>query len=435
MFYYFYLQSNDMEEAFLHFVWRYQHLNARELFAHNGQSVTVFQPGYKNTHAGPDFSDAKIKIGDIVWNGHVEIHVFASDWERHGHQKDAAYENVILHVVWKNDAEVHRMDGSPIPVLELQHLVDQQLIEKYRQLTTTGDEILCRKFMPQVPDITRMSMLDKVIAERLKVRAHRIFRQVALTGNDWEEIAWRMLCANFGFQTNKEAAQTLGKSMPLRILKKERGNLQVLEALLFGQAGFLDGEAADDYQSELKHAYAFRQKKYELHRRLDRHQWKFLRLRPANFPTVRIAQLAALVHVHSNIFSLMVDFSSPSALKKSLSVTQSAYWHQHYDFAKTPKSPMGLLGVSSAENIIINTVAPLLFAYGRHRDDETLKDKAIQLLGDIRAEKNAIITRWKSAGVEIGSAFDTQALLELYKSYCLKKRCLECAMGIKIIKE
>lgn len=424
-----------MEEAFLHFIWQFQHLESKELFAHNGSSITILRPGVKNTHAGPDFKDAKIQIGDIIWNGHVEIHVFAKDWQRHGHHQDAAYDNVILHVVWKNDAEVRRIDGTVIPALELQRLVDLHLHDNYKQLIAGTDDILCRKFLPTVPEITRLSMLDRVLTERLKHRSQEIFRQVALTGNDWEEIAWRMLCINFGFKTNQFVSGELGKSVPIKILKKEPDNLVAIEALLFGQGGFLAGRSDDAYFKRLQKEYAFRQKKYHLEPGLDRHQWKFLRLRPANFPTVRIAQLAALVRKQSNIFSFMVDFLSPKDLKQSLTVSQSEYWKDHYDFEKKSKSPMGSLGVASIENIVINTVAPLLFAYGMHRDDENLKNKAVKLLVEISAEKNAIIDKWMSAGMQITSAFDTQGLLELYKNYCLKKGCLNCALGIKIIRK
>ncbi len=422
-----------MEESFLHFIWKFQYLNNRDVETHAGQKIIVLHPGYHNNDAGPDFSNAKIKIGEIVWNGNVEIHINAKDWNRHNHQHDKAYGNVILHVVWKNDISICRKDKSIIPALELKNIVDEQLVLNYYKLFEPGNDILCSRFLPDVKPITSYSMLDKTLAQRLEAKSEKIFREIALTGNDWEEIAWRMLCSNFGFKTNSLPFFELGKSLPLKILKKEAPNLKTIEALLFGQAGFLEEDLNDPYFAELKNEYQFKQKKYNLDRRLDKHQWKFLRLRPANFPTIRIAQMAALISSQANLFSFFMDYNSIPKLKNELTVEQSVYWIKHYNFGKEFKSQAGRLGVSSIENILINTVAPLLFAYGIHKDQEELKEKSMELLASIKPESNSITKKWKASGLAIKTAFDSQASIELYNAYCLRKRCLNCAIGTEII--
>ncbi|NJN27663.1 MAG: DUF2851 family protein [Cyclobacteriaceae bacterium] len=422
-----------MEEAFLHFIWNFQHFNSRDLFSDSGQRITVFHPGFKNSDAGPDFKNAKIKIDDVVWNGHVEIHINAQDWVRHKHQHDEAYNNTILHVVWNNDAAISRQDGTSIPSLELKHIVGERLILKYTKLFEPQAAILCARFMDEIKPITLHSMMDKVLAQRLEDRSNSIFREIAFTENDWEEITWRMLCRNFGFKTNAYPFYELAKSTPLKMLKRESGQLATLEAILFGQAGFLEEEGQDEYHLRLKSEYEFKKRKYGLERALDKHQWKFLRLRPANFPTLRLAQLAALIHRQPNLFSLFIDSESFLDLKNELSIEQSPYWIKHYLFGKPSKTHSKKLGKSAIENLLINTAAPLLFAYGIHQDREELKDRALHWLASIRSEQNAITGKWIDIGLKVNTAFDSQALIGLFNSYCLKKRCLSCAVGVEVL--
>jgi hypothetical protein len=423
-----------MEEAFLHFIWKYQQFDHSSMRTVDGLEISVFEPGHKNTDAGPDFRNAKIKIGDITWNGSIEIHVMASDWRKHNHQNDPAYENVVLHVIWKNDEFARRKDATAIPALELHKRIDENLLLRYRQLLTPENDILCQNHLSRINMLTRYSMMDNALARRLEAKSNMIFRDIALTNHNWEEIAWRLLARNFGFKTNAESFRDLAKSLSVKILKKESDNLLVIEAMLFGQAGFLDENPVDEYQHSLKQEYSFRTKKYGLVKRLNRHQWKFLRLRPPNFPTVRIAQLAKLISDHPNIFSLFTDYNSHRELINELATEQSQYWLSHYDFGKTAKSSIGKLGSSSIENILVNTVAPLLFAYGIHKDNEDLKEKATELLGELKAENNSIISRWKAAGFEVNSAFDSQALIQQFNEYCNKKQCLNCHIGADIIR-
>ncbi len=422
-----------MEESLLHFIWRFQHFKSRKLTATDGSEVSVLHPGVGNPHAGPDFAQAKIRIGDIVWNGHVEIHIRASDWNRHGHQHDEAYDNVILHVVWENDENVMRRDGTTIPALELKGIVDDKVIDNYHNLMRPEDEVLCGRFLQSVKRITIYNMLDRALTERLKKKSDRIFREIALAGNDWEEIAWRMLCRNFGFKTNAEPFYELGKSLPVKILKKEAHVPLAVAALLFGQAGFLDEDREGEYFLVLKKEYGFKKKKYRLEKRLEKHQWKFLRLRPPNFPTIRLAQLAALIASHPNLFSFFIHWEKAKDLLDGLATKQSAYWQKHYNFSLKANKPLGSLGKASRENILINTAAPLLFAYGMHKDDEELKEKAVRLLTAVKAEQNHLTRKWTAAGWQIRSAFDSQAVIELFTEYCGRKRCLSCAIGAEII--
>lgn len=423
-----------MEESFLHFIWKFQHFERQDILTDSGLRVSVFEPGHKNSDAGPDFKNARIRIGEIVWSGHVEIHVNASDWNRHRHQDDPAYNNVILHVVWKNDSESRAQDGNAIPVLELKNRIPHSLLARYRALLTPETEILCAGQIGNVRQITVYNMIDQALARRLQTRAQAIFREIGLTNQDWEEIAWRMLAKNFGFKTNAETFLHLAKSIPVKILKKESHDLIAIEALLFGMAGFLDGQPVDEYQERLTREYVFKSKKYNLEQRLSRHHWKFLRLRPPNFPTIRIAQLAGFVAGNSGLFTLFIDqVKSPDHLKL-LAMSQSEYWHRHYDFGLKSKVSIGQLGRQSIENIVINTIAPLLFAYGWHQDNEQMKEDAAQLLTLLKPEKNSIISKWQSAGVKAKSAFDTQALIEQFNQFCIKKQCLNCPVGVEIIR-
>lgn len=423
-----------MEESFLHFIWKFQQLNSRELQSQTGAKITILDPGFKNQDAGPDFKNAKIKIGEILWNGNVEIHVNAADWYRHNHQVDDAYDNVILHVVWKNDDVIKRKDQTIIPALELKNIVDEKLILNHDRFFESRNEILCKRYLNKTKPITIHNMMDKVLAERLEQKSNLIFKEIAFTDNDWEEISWRIFCKNFGFKTNADSFYDLGKSTPFKLLKKESDSLQNIEAILFGQAGFLEDDYSDDYFSSLKKEYFFRQKKYSLERRIDKHQWKFLRLRPANFPTIRIAQLAALVVNNINLFSTLVNFSSLKDLKENLQSFQSEYWQNHYNFGIKAKSKVGKLGQSSIENILINTVAPILFAYGIHKDNEEYKEKALELLTSVKPEINATTKKFMESGMDIINAFDSQAVLELFNQYCLRKRCLNCAIGVELIR-
>ena len=276
-------------------------------------------------------------------------------------------------------------------------------------------------------------MLEKALAERLEQKSELVFKELGFTGGDWEEVAWRLLCKNFGFKTNAHPFYELGRSVPFNIIKKESYDQMVVEAILFGQAGFLAGETDDAYFKELKGQYEFKRSKYGLDQRLEEHHWKFLRLRPANFPTIRISQLASLSTKNPNLFAALVDESTIKELRKQFECEQADYWRKHHHFGKQSKSSIGRFGKNSIENILINTAAPLIFAYGIHKDNEEYKERAVDLLASLPAERNSIINEWANYGKSPTSAFESQGQLGLFQLYCTEKKCLNCSVGIELL--
>ena len=423
-----------MDEFFLHFVWRFQYFNKQHLNIEDQKDVHVIRPGTVNNNAGPDFLDASIRIGDLMWHGHVEIHLKASDWYKHGHHEDEAYNNVVLHVVWENDDITRRSDGTAIHTISLKNKVSTEIYARYQQLVGGEHNIVCSPQLYTIDTLTAHSMFDKVLVERLQRKALDVLSELAKSQGDWEEVAYRTVARNFGFKINGDVFYTLSAGLPLKILRKHRDHLFQVEALLFGQAGFLAEIPVDDYQETLQKEYTFLAKKYALIPALSRFQWKFLRLRPANFPTIRIAQLAGLLHHMPNLFSAITDKHPKNFYGQVVSLEQSEYWGNHYDFGKKSKRKIKGVGLSSAENLMINSVVPVLAAYSIHIDNDEFMNTAIDLLQIISAEKNHIVSEWTKAGISIKSAFDSQAAIELRNNYCKSRRCLECNIGMKLIK-
>lgn len=423
-----------MQEAFLHFVWQYQYFEKSNLTTTESAVVNIIKTGSLNTNAGPDFLEAQVSIDGINWNGSVEIHLKSSDWDLHKHQNDAAYQNVVLHVVWQHDKEVKRSDGTHIPTITLEGLVDKQLHNDYNRLIKNPTEIPCSDRISEVEEVVKLSMIDKAVTNRLYDKAQKVLDLQYENNTDWNETTYQLLTSNFGFKINTEAFMELGKSLPLMTLLKHRDNIMQMEALLFGQAGFLEEEIGDEYFHTLKKEYEFLKHKYQLDQRLNQFRWKFLRLRPANFPTVRIAQLATLLYKIGNLFDALTGNGSVDKLTNILGVKQSEYWLVHYNFGKKASRKMTGFGKSSGHNIIINTVIPLLVAYSRQVDDQLFMDRALSLLGQLPPENNVIIRNWKNLGMNPKSAFDTQALLQLNNNYCLKRKCLNCNIGVALIR-
>lgn len=422
-----------MNEAFLHYIWQFQYFDKTNLSTTSGEPITILLPGFKNTNAGPDFLNSKIKIDDVVWIGHVEIHINSSEWIDHRHHLDASYENVILHVVWKENQFILQKDQSKLPTLELKGRISEDLLIRYRRLINQPDSIPCAHHLPRIPAIKKFSMIEKTLVERLESKSVLIHELLKNNENDWEQTAFHVLCKNFGFKINSPAFERLAEITPHKHLLKHNQVVQV-EALLFGQAGFLDDQKNDSYFTLLKREYDILGRKFSLREnRMNRSQWKFLRLRPANFPTIRIAQLAALIATQKNIFSKIVDATSYKDLMTMFSVTQSDYWQNHYRFDYPADDKIAGLGESSVHNILINSVIPLLVAYGKARDEQAFVDRAIGFSQQIPPEENAIITRWKKQDIRAASAADSQGLLELFNNYCTKKRCLDCNIGFSIL--
>ncbi|RFS18003.1 DUF2851 family protein [Emticicia sp. C21] len=423
-----------MTEAFIHYLWQFQQFNKSLLRTTNHESIKVLKTGILNTDAGPDFSQARIQIGEIEWAGNIEIHIKSSDWNNHNHQYDGAYNNVILHVVWEHDKPILRKDGSEIPTLELNPITNINLLTKYQALLVNKNIIPCAPQFKSVSDLARIATLDKALTKRLIQKAKIVGELLEANQGDWEETTYQLLARNFGFKINSEAFLRLAQNLPLKVLQKHRDNLTQIEAIFFGQSGLLT--EADDYSKKLIQEYEFFSSKFSLKdQMLDSHEWKLLRTRPANFPTIRIAQLAKLITLQKSFFSLFTQTESIEDLRMTLQIKQSEYWLEHYHFDKKIERKSKGLGKDSIDNLLINTVIPLLACYSQKMDNQIYMDRAIAFLESFPPESNHIIDMWKNLGLEIKSAFDAQAGIELYNNFCSQKKCLQCNIGIEILKK
>lgn len=423
-----------MTEAFIHYLWQFQQFNKSLLRTTNNESIKILKIGILNTDAGPDFSQARIQIEEIEWAGNIEIHIKSSDWNIHNHQYDGAYNNVILHVVWEHDKPILRKDGSEIPTLELRSITDASLLNKYQTLLTNKSVIPCASQFKNASDLARIATLDKALAKRLIQKSKIVEELLEENQGDWEETAYQLLAKNFGFKINSEAFLRLAQNLPLKLLQKHRDNLTQIEAILFGQSGLLT--EVDDYSKKLVQEYDFFAAKFSLKAQmLNMHEWKLLRTRPANFPTIRIAQLAKLITLQKSFFSLFTQTESIEDLRKTLQIKQSEYWLEHYHFDKKIERKSKGLGKDSIDNLLINTVIPLLACYSQKMDNQAYMDRAIAFLESFPPESNHIIDMWKNLGLEIKSAFDAQASIELYNNFCSQKKCLQCNIGVEILKK
>jgi len=424
-----------MKEDFLHYVWLHQYFDKESLICSTGDEVQVIRTGFLNTNAGPDFLDAQVKIGQELWNGSVEVHLKTSDWYRHQHETDRRYDQVILHVVWEDDRMLRRTDGSAIPTIALQQRVAPYLLQGYQNLKREKLAIPCSPFIDQVPGLPVMQMLDRVLTERLEQKASRLLELLNQNKQDWEETAYQALVSNFGFKINQVPFLHLSKYLPFAIIRKHSSHLFQLEALLYGQAGFLEQVPAEnEYLQRLKKEFTYLQHKYSLTTGLRATDWNFLRLRPANFPTVRLAQLAAFLHQKTHLFSIILALPDLPSFYKFLGALISPYWQQHYMPGRQNKVPAGEMGLESKINILINTVVPLLFAYGCHHDNPDLKEKALALLENLPAEKNNIVRLYTNLGLKNKTAADSQAFIQLNQQYCTPRNCLYCSVGHYILR-
>ena len=418
-----------MTERLLQYIWQFQYFNTNELLTIEEETVQVIHPGTYNTNQGPDFIDAKIKIGNTIWAGSVELHIHSSDWKNHKHSGDNNYKNVILHVVWQHDADLK----LPFSTLRLEDKVSKFLLAQYNGLMHAGQFIACEKMIHQLNELVWLSWKERLLVERLQNRSLIVFEHLKKNNNHWEETFWWMLAHNFGIKVNSHAFEKIAQSISINILAKHKNQIHQLEALLFGQAGLLEGNFIEDYPTMLQREYRFLKKKYQL-QKVEAPLY-FLRMRPANFPSVRLAQLAVLVHTSLHLFSLVKESRSLAAIKKLLNVTANDYWHYHYMPDELSAFKKKNLGVQMMDNILINTIAPVVFAYGMYHSEDRYKDKALQWLLEIAAEKNAITKGFDKLGIENKNAFDSQALIQLKNEYCNKKKCLDCAVGNKLLKD
>ena len=422
-------------EDFLQYVWKFRLFDWNSLQTTDGESVEVISPGLQNTDAGPDFQNAKIRIGDTLWAGNAEVHLLSSDWKRHGHPDDKAYDNVVLHVVYRDDEPVTRADGTRIPTIVLLDRIALQLQARYQNLISGGQQVIpCERSIGQLDGLVLHNWLTRVLVERLQKRTAGVIKMLEANRGDWEETFYQLLAANFGFKTNALPFELLARSLPQHILAKHKNNALQIEALIFGQAGLLGDVFTDAYPQQLQHEYAFLQKKYGL-KPIEKHLWKFLRLRPSNFPTIRLAQFAALVCRANHLFSKVLDIAEPERLRDLFAdLPVNPYWENHYVFDKEAKPSAKVIGRSSVDILILNSLVLILFAYGNRLQQERFVNRSLQLLEFIPAEQNNIINSFVSLGVKVNTAYQTQALLELKNTYCDYKKCLQCGVGIKVLK-
>ncbi|MCP4443644.1 MAG: DUF2851 family protein [Aureispira sp.] len=424
----------QLPEHFLHYIWQFQLFEHQQLQTTRGQSIQIVQTGILNKHAGPDFSDARIQLDQTLWAGHVEIHKKSSDWLKHQHQEDAAYDNVVLHVVYEDDHTIYRQDGTAIPTLELKGKIAETYIKKYWLLLQAKQWIPCQTQFEGILESPRLALwLDRLVIERLEQKTQPIHNLLEHNNNNWEQSFYQFLARGFGAKVNAEPFEQLAKSIPLLVLAKHKNNLVQLEAFLFGQAGLLDKDFEEEYPLQLKKEYSFLQKKYKLSP-IKRASWKFGRIRPANSPTIRIAQFAKLIHQSTHLFSKILEVDTIQDIHGLFEVKLQDYWLKHYQFDKETTKRNKSLGKNAVDLLLINTIIPFLFVYAKAKADESYQDKALKWLAALPAEKNSIISNWEDLGIKVSSAQDSQALLQLKNVYCNEKRCLECTIGDRIMK-
>jgi hypothetical protein len=427
-----------IKETFLHFIWKLQYFQKEKLVTTQGEEIQILYQGLLNSDSGPDFSNARVKIGKLEWIGNVEVHINSSDWKLHNHQHDEAYNNVILHVVWVDDEPVRRDNDSLIPTIEIKGRVSEKMILKYSALINAKESIPCTNHKNSVPDLVKISMIDKTVEERLNGKSQFVKELVQRNKGDWQESLYQLVAKNFGFKLNADPLLRLAYSIPLKSLLWHRESLFQMEALLFGQSGLLQQNYKDEYPNNLKKEYEFLSKKFRLDQQsINQHEWKFLRIRPANFPTIRLAEFASFIYSNNQFFNSIADFNSVKEVIKLFKNTNvSDYWNDHYLFDRKVKRKAQIgIGDSSIESIIINTIVPFLYCLGKEKDNDRYVELALKFLEETNAESNKIVKGMYESGFVAKSAYESQGCLELFNSYCSKKRCLDCKVGWDILKE
>jgi len=421
-----------MKEDFLHYLWKFKKFDTLNLKTAQEEQITIIKTGDYLELAGPDFFNAQITIGNQKWAGNVEIHLKSSDWYVHGHEKDAAYENVILHVVWEHDTEIFSRDNNEIPVLILKDYVASEILSNYNSLVMPKSWIFCEKDIGKIDDFIIKNWQERLFFDRLERKSKFIYDLLEETNQDWEGVLFVLLAKNFGLNTNGNSFLQIAKSIPFSIVRKESFEIENLEALLLGTSGLLDDDKEDIYFTDLKLRYYYLLNKYQLEKRhIDSVQ--FFKHRPDNFPTIRLSQLANLYHKHQNLFSKVTVLKSVKSVYELLNVSASVYWSNHYQFDKESLRKPKSLSKSFMDLIIINTIIPIQFAYSNIRG-ESIAEELIAFMNEVTPEKNAIIDKFKSFGVSAKNAFETQTLLELKNEYCNQKACLKCVLGVELLK-
>lgn len=420
-----------MKEKVLYFIWKYHQFNNSPLNTTNGKIIEIIKNGTQNFDAGPDFLNASLLIDNQKWFGNIEMHQKSSDWFLHNHHLDDNYNAVILHVVWEHDVEVFNKSEIPIPTIELKHFVNKDFLKLYSDFIAYPKKwILCENQLQTISKFEVDNWLEKLFFERLERKCHEIELLLADCNNDWEAVLFLMLTKNFGTKINSDVFLKMAKSIDFKIVRKERNNLLVLESLFFGQAGLLNENSQSAYFDKLKKSYSYLKHKYKLLNN-ENVSCNFFRLRPSNFPTIRLSQLANLNHQHQGLFLKLIEAKSINSIYKILSVKTSDYWDTHYTFNKESAKKSKNLTKSFIDMLVINTVIPLKFAYYRHQEVE-FTDELVATIQEIKPEKNNVIELFDLLKIKANNALQSQALLQLKNEYCDKNNCLECSFG-KII--
>ena len=422
-----------MKEDFLHYIWLYKKLDFTNLKTTNEEVLTILNFGQYIQQAGPDFFNAQIVIDDQKWAGNIEIHIKSSDWYVHHHEKDDNYNNVILHVVWEHDTPIFRKDNSEIAVLELKKYVSKEELHKYKELTTQKSWIFCENQINDIPDFVMSNWQERLFFERLERKSNPIQQLLQETENDWEAVLFCMLAKNFGLNTNGEMFFKVAKSITFSLIRKEALEVMYLEALLFGQADMIPLQVEDNYPKELKSWYDYIVLKYKLKKPAIA-PIQFFKHRPDNFPTIRLAQLAMVFHLHSNLFSKIIEAKTIDEIYRVFTVSVSDYWKSHYNFDKASPKKEKSLSKSFIDLLIINTIVPIQFAYANSLGKENA-ELLIDFLSNIPAEKNNIIEKFTTFGIKSKNAFQSQSLLQLKNEYCNNKKCLQCSVGLELLKD
>ena len=429
--YYLVNMASTIQEELLHYVWKLKSFDHTDLKTVDGQKLDIIHPGYHNHDAGPDFLDAKIELDNTLWAGQVEIHIRSSDWMRHRHDADDAYQNVVLHVVYEDDAEIKRKDDTIIPTLELGPLISTHLLDRYHQLYNNQLWVPCQEQISTVADITKAITKEQALTQRLAYRARQLRELQDELGGDMITLIYQRLAWAFGLKVNAPAMHRLVTLTPYQIIQKHLDQPHQIEALLFGQSGLLPEHSDDTYVNILHREYAVLKQKFSL-TAMSSVEWKYAKLRPANFPTIRIAQFASFLRKHHRLDDLILE-ADVREITDALDIALGDYWKTHYKFDKESISRVKKLGKSSKHTIIINAVVPLLFMYGMVRKSQRYKDRALALIESLPPEKNSIISKWEALGMSATSASDTQALIELKKQNCDLQGCMSCPIGHKIM--
>jgi len=424
-----------VREDFLHYIWRFKQFDFLNLYTTHGQEINIEFVGNYNTGEGPDFLEAKLSIDGTIWVGSVEMHLKASDWIKHKHSENKTYNNVILHVVWNDDVEILDTQNNIIPCLVLSTKVDLRLLNKYQKLLNSQLWIPCQENIKHIQEIKISSWVERLMIDRLEEKTADLATTLTSVGHHWEQLLFILLAKNLGLKPNASQLEQTARSINVDVLFKHSHDRDQLEALLFGQSGLVNTSQKDNYPRALLKEYDFLSNKYSL-KKPDFINWKLLRLRPSNFPTLRVSQLAAIYASNNLMFDKLLNGTLQEIKEIFNNIHASTYWDKHYLFDKeVEKHKKKTLGKSRINIILINAVIPIIFLYGKLRGEHKYIDKSLSLLESLPSEKNKIISNWNSLGIKSNSAFDSQALIHLKTRFCAKQKCLQCAIGNDIMKQ